>query len=128
MARRSRSRSSANAVGQRVRPYSGANHRLLSVRVSPVDLRVFEDRRLFPHREWPRRLVLPATKRSRRPVDAVPARISERVSGHFSFRAPRAVVVCVRRKQRREVLFAMKRTGRGAKAPRRLNEWSSVRC
>lgn len=37
--------------------------------------------------------------------------------------------VCVRREQRREVLFAMRRTGKGARRQqRRYNEWSKTKC
>lgn len=46
----------------------------------------------------------------------------------FGFRVPNAVNVCIRRKQRKEVLFALRKTGRGAGAPRRRNRWSDVRC
>lgn len=47
----------------------------------------------------------------------------------FSF-APRSrsVAVCVRRKERREVLFALSRTGRGARSRKVRNEWSDVQC
>lgn len=38
------------------------------------------------------------------------------------------VVTCVRRKIRKSVLFALGRTGKGAKAPRRRNDRSNVRC
>lgn len=36
--------------------------------------------------------------------------------------------VCLRRAERREVLFAKKRTGKGARSRRRRNEYSSHRC
>lgn len=45
----------------------------------------------------------------------------------LSFRNNKHVVVCVRRKQRREVLFAKGRGGGGKKRGRR-NYWSNVRC
>lgn len=46
--------------------------------------------------------------------------------GHLQFDAPRDVVVCVRRRRRREVLHAKRRlNGRGA---RRRSEWSNVFC
>lgn len=47
-------------------------------------------------------------------------------SAHFV--EPRKAFICLRRKARREILFALKRTGKGAKSPKRYNEWSSVRC
>lgn len=46
----------------------------------------------------------------------------------FKFAAPPEVGVCVRRKSRREVLFALRRTGKGAKSRRRRNAWSGVSC
>ena len=57
----------------------------------------------------------------------------ERPAGRFqppaSFEAPRSVVICVRRKQRREVLFATRKTGKGGRARRhRRNYYSNVRC
>jgi len=46
----------------------------------------------------------------------------------IGFRAPNRVLLCIRRKQRREVLHALKRTGKGARSPRRRNYWSDVSC
>lgn len=43
------------------------------------------------------------------------------------FRAPKYVLVCVRRKQRKEVLFALGKGGRGNRRGRR-NFFSDVRC
>lgn len=48
----------------------------------------------------------------------------------LTFRAPQYVAICVRRSARREVLHALKKTGKGAgtkKRPHR-NYWSNVRC
>lgn len=46
----------------------------------------------------------------------------------FHFAVPRKVVICVRRKERREVLFANRKTGRGARAPRSRNWFSDISC
>lgn len=46
----------------------------------------------------------------------------------FHFNVPERVAVCVRRKSRREVLFAKRRQGRGARSPKKFNYWSTVRC
>lgn len=47
----------------------------------------------------------------------------------LSFAVPQRVSICVRRKQRREVLFAVRRTGKGAKSiRRRRNQWSEIKC
>lgn len=45
----------------------------------------------------------------------------------LTFRTPDRVALCVRRKQRRQVLHALRRTGRGNRPPRR-NAWSNVSC
>lgn len=66
---------------------------------------------------------LPATKRTRRNAQhfAVPFGLS--------FSVPKRVSLCVRRHQRKEVLFALKKTGKGARARRhRRNWWSNVKC
>lgn len=44
------------------------------------------------------------------------------------FKEAHRVVICLRRKVRREVLFAFKRTGAGARSFKRKNEFSDVRC
>lgn len=46
-----------------------------------------------------------------------------------AFSVPRKVELCVRRQRRRQVLFAMRRTGKGSRAVRRRrNYWSGVSC
>lgn len=45
-----------------------------------------------------------------------------------SFSNPRTVMICVRRKTRREVLFAKSKTGKGARSRKRYNPWSSIKC
>jgi len=55
-------------------------------------------------------------------------------AGHLSrrvgFQHPWQVIICVRRKRRREVMFAIGKAGSGQKRQRRprRNEWSEVRC
>lgn len=46
---------------------------------------------------------------------------------HLSFILPRSVMVCVRRKQRREVLLALRRGGSGNRRPKWTEE-SYIRC
>lgn len=46
----------------------------------------------------------------------------------FRFAVPARVSVCVRRSNRREVLFALNRTGKGARSRKRRNYWSDVQC
>lgn len=45
-----------------------------------------------------------------------------------TFKAPAHVAICVRRKIRKAVLHALKKTGRGSSPPRRRNYYSGVRC
>lgn len=44
------------------------------------------------------------------------------------FEAPRSVTVCLRRKTRREVLFAKSKTGKGSRSRKIRNQWSDVKC
>lgn len=45
------------------------------------------------------------------------------------FAGPRGVSICAKRAIRRQVLFALSKTGAGSRArKRRRNEWSSVQC
>lgn len=46
----------------------------------------------------------------------------------ISFKDPDRVLVCVRRHQRREVLHALHKTGRGGQSKPRWTAWSGVRC
>lgn len=47
----------------------------------------------------------------------------------FAFQVPKKVELCVRREKRRQVLFAMRRTGKGSRARRRRrNYWTGVSC
>lgn len=112
-----------------------AKPRLLAAyHLKPLDLRPFEDRRLYtPTRvNWPKRIVRSAV---------LPARLVERardprrvlVNSSLSrlgmeFHAPKRVLICVRRKQRREVLHALNKTRKGAGAAKHRNQWSDVKC
>lgn len=49
-------------------------------------------------------------------------------SDRQAFKAPARVVVCVRRQQRKEVMFAKKKAGRGGQRRPRFNWWSRVTC
>lgn len=117
-----------------IRPLSPSRLAPLSrVRVTPVDLRIFEDRRTLPA---PFRFAPPAALR--RPAVRVfdkPKRFKTtprlralHTPGTLSFAAPDKVLVCVRRRRRKEVLFAKNKAGkRGQRKPRR-NYWSSISC
>lgn len=45
-----------------------------------------------------------------------------------AFSQPKQVSVCIRRKTRREVLFAKNRTLKGSGARRTRNQWSGIKC
>lgn len=56
-------------------------------------------------------------------------RSSDELSRRVGFALPWQVVICVRRKRRREVMFALKKTSKGSGAKnRRRDEYSDVRC
>lgn len=55
----------------------------------------------------------------------------QQVARHIEFVSPRRVVVCVRRKIRKEVMHALGfagRRGRGGAGPRRYTEHSNIHC
>ena len=64
---------------------------------------------------------LPATTKQTRPR-------TRSLVTQTTFDAPRDVAICVRRKSRREVIFAKRKAGAGARARRRRNYWSNVKC
>lgn len=46
----------------------------------------------------------------------------------IAFDEPKLVSICARRTRRRETLFALRRTGKGARSKRRRNAFSSISC
>lgn len=95
-------------------------------------LSLIEDRRLYdPSHDYRR-----ARGLSRLDQSVVVAKPRSRVVGSrrgfvgdvFSFKDAKRVAVCLRRKERREVMFAKRKTGKGSRAPRRRNYYSSVSC
>lgn len=102
----------------------------------PSSFSIIEDRRLFhplgdfrPARSFlarPRpRLVIADVNVNRGRRKVTPYKVPSQIG----FSVPRDVVVCVRRKQRKEVLHAFKFTGRGSGSGRkRRNYWSDVSC
>lgn len=47
----------------------------------------------------------------------------------IGFKIPNKVAICVRRKQRKEILHALKKTGRGKRTSRgRRSQWSDIHC
>lgn len=111
-----------------------------------IDLRQFEDRRRYhPLREMQAagvldrreaRMIIERDKRSDRmrrdrrydlnPLDRFKDYMP---SFRLGFKFPDKVVKCVRRQQRREVIFALKKRGKGSRAlRRRRDEFSDISC
>lgn len=57
-----------------------------------------------------------------------PARWQDPLPGRVQFSVPEKVSGCVRRKERREVLFAKGHGGKGSRRAKRRNNWSDVKC
>lgn len=51
-----------------------------------------------------------------------------KVPYQVAFTAPGETLVCIRRKRRKEVLFAKRKTGKGGQKKPRWSKWSSYRC
>jgi len=95
-------------------------------------LRDIEDRREFDFDSEPEFMT---TEASVADVQEVVAPIRKGVvnsthldRGVMAFRNPEKVAVCVRRHERKEVLHALRRVGRGSGRRRRRNEASNIRC
>lgn len=90
-------------------------------------LRVYEDRRLW----HPDGLARPARSFDRATTLKMgPAKPSRpwQLPSAVNFTAPSRVVLCVRRKIRKQVMFAKHKAGRGGQRPPRWSYWSSVNC
>jgi hypothetical protein len=89
-----------------------------TVSYRPVVLSEIEDGRVY--KDYPRR------------VSTRIARVRPRQRGPLAplkFDSPKKVIACVRRRERKEVIFAIGRAGRGAKRQRpKYNENSNIRC
>lgn len=106
---------------------------------APLHLPSFDARRFHPEPitrpiAEPRsasRLTLPRQSAvSSQGVVQTPSRNSRKgtLPATVAFSQPKQVSVCIRRKARREVLFAKQRTNKGARARRNRNQWSDVKC
>lgn len=122
------------APGRLIAPYRPPPLTVIRPRVS---LQIIEDRRRF----HPLGKLAPAATYSRRDqrriVEKVRAVTKQAVrtrapvfpASDFGFAVPDKVAVCVRRKQRREALFAKRKTGRGARAQtRRRGPFTEIHC
>nr|QJB20432.1 MAG: hypothetical protein [Microvirus sp.] len=86
-------------------------------------LSVVEDRRTFHPLRWLRPAGVIKSVRSR---SLIIPRAAQAARNRFA--VPADVAICVRRKQRREVLHALNKAGRGGQRKPRFNRFSSVRC
>lgn len=127
MARRSRSRSQAPSLQR-----SDVVAVRLPVRPRLTALQALEDRR----RWHPERAFRPALSfREKRPrIVARDVRRSNQwtdrtLPSRLHFALPKSVAICIRRKERREVIFAKRKAGKGSRARRRLRNWfSNIIC
>lgn len=139
MSRRRRSRRTQftkRAVTRRVqrevkRPFTRFSD-LLDRKKKPYqnDLIYVQDKRTYPWRYDP----------VERLVDGRPAHVTvssrtrqearkRRVPSALRFANPKRVITCIRRRTRRQVLFALKKTGKGSGAKRRrYTDASHIRC
>lgn len=79
-------------------------------------------------RRWnPTRTVSPPAAIFR---DASRITVPEKGPMHImQFADPKKVVLCKRRAERKEVMFALRKTGKGSRAKqRRRNQWSDIKC
>lgn len=96
---------------------------LLGLAQARAIVRAIEDRRRF-HPLGLRRPAGSMLRSDRRLVEQAPPR-----KRGFSFAVPNRVAVCVRRKTRREVIFAKRLNGKGAGARhRRRSYYSDIGC
>lgn len=99
----------------RVRPALTTSGTPARVTASPVRQRGFS----LPSRSSPK-----LGKLAKR---VVPKSTTKPAREMFGFKAPKRVWICIRRKMRRQVLHALKRT-RGVSGKRKRNYYSNVRC
>lgn len=108
---------------------------LMNVPVRPIQTRIFHDEKtVLQIRDGrtfdPTWSVRPAGSVRRGDARLQIAR-SERFSSHIAFQRPAFVAPCVRRKKRREVIHALRISGRrgvGRGKRRHTTFWSSVKC
>lgn len=136
MARRKRSKRGATYAPQATRGHTVTATTWPDVVRLPskpldVSLQYVEDRRLYPE---------PLRQNLYRDLSGAPAQISRRPSRkddravsrvfpalYHRFETPRRVPVCIRRADRRRVLHALRKTGRGSR-PGRWTAKSYIRC
>lgn len=138
MARRSRrhsrpSKRETNVIRSHspVRLSRPVSHRVVLTSHS-IPLTTFEDRRTFhpaPHIRPAFSTFRPSARVVARNPVAPAHRHPFQTKAVLGFAQPRDVMVCVRRKQRKEVIFALNKTGKGARArEHRWTDHSNTSC
>jgi len=102
-------------------------------RLPSVTLSMYEDRRQFTPDPYtrvafalPRKAAQLVVKQpTQKPAKAMYPGV---LPSGVSFRVPDRVAICVRRGRRKEVLFALNKTGKGARSPKKHNAFSKVSC
>lgn len=93
----------------------------------PAPLRLIEDRRTY-HPLGPDRPARQVSGHPSKPLQVKPSK-KFRLPPQLGFSDPTRVVVCVRRKTRKEVLFALKKMGAGKRRRRPRRNWlSNIEC
>lgn len=135
MSKKTRSGSAARAATANAIARDVPHLAFRATAVPTQDLLQIEDRRTY----WPGHLATqwePAVRLSGSPARLQAAQKPVRASNVYRlgsppsrilFKAPKRVLVCVRRRQRREVLLALGRGG-GYHRPPRRNVYSNVHC
>lgn len=110
-------------------------------RLPSVILQTYEDRRTFHPEPFTRvAFALPRSAaqlvaghhrnvnegKPHSPKTSYPGAVS--LPSRVAFKVPERVALCVRRSRRKEVLFALRRTGKGSHSPKRFNKFSSIGC
>lgn len=106
---------------------------LLRPTVIPDLLSLIEDRRTFnPAEYYPKGTSKLSSEIGIAPVKRSGVKRGKNVAFQpdiFRFKMPEKVALCVRRKSRREVLFALRKTGKGSRmVKRRRNRYSEISC
>lgn len=98
------------------------------VRLRPIDLSVFDDRRTYHPGLAHMRPALSVRRKADADVVVKKALPPTKLPHQLSFRVPNYVALCIRRKVRREVIHALDLTRKGAGGAKRRNNWSDVEC
>lgn len=77
---------------------------------------------------YKKRVVSRSSPRARNKLQSAPKVTRWAETPRASFASARNTFICLKRKVRREVLHALRRTRSGKGSPKRRNEWSDIQC